>query len=286
MNGILLIDKPAGPTSHDIVARLRRHMGVRQIGHAGTLDPFATGLLVCLVGRATKLTQFIVGHRKTYRVQAVLNEMTDSYDRTGRIISRTDRIVSASDVAAAVEGFPERYDQTPPPYSAKKVGGTAAHKLARQGKSPSLRPETIEIYQLSVVQFSFPRLTLFAEVSSGTYIRSLIVDLAKRLGTVAHVAELHRLASGPFDVCDAIGLDDVLNLPPTDIPRRILAMQSALTDLPTVHLNVEDATAFVNGRWLGSTAAAGLVAVHVGDEFLGVGRIENGGLRPVRVISR
>lgn len=287
--GILLIDKPPGPTSHDVVVALRRGLRVRRIGHAGTLDPIASGLIVSLVGKATRFSQFIVGHRKRYLVLAVLNQMRDTYDRTGSIISETELIVTGEQMLAAVESFPRTYDQLPPAYSAKKIAGQRAYKLARDGLSVELEPRTVQIHKLELLDFDFPRCQLLAEVSAGTYIRSLVVDLARSLGTVGYVEELRRTAAGPFSIEDATALDEFLDLSPEAAADKLLPIDAGLADMPKVELAAEQKWAFANGQRIRSTQYEldqGLVCVYCDQQFMGLGLVQGDLLKPEKVIVR
>jgi len=286
VDGILLIDKPSGPTSHDVVVRLRNCFGQKRIGHAGTLDPIASGLLVCLFGRATRLTQFIVGHRKTYLVKTRLGQMRDTYDRTGEIIAESDRSVTREELASAIESFPNRYEQLPPKFSAKKVQGRPAYRLARQGRTPELKPQKVEIFRLSIVEFNFPDVELLAEVSAGTYIRSLAVDLAEAVNSYGYVDELRRTQSGPFTVEEAMALEELADLPRSKAESRILSPETALTEFDPVELTSGQKRSFVNGQFVDCRADEGLVRVYCRQEFVGMGRIENNILRPVTVIRR
>jgi len=286
MDGILLIDKPSGPTSHDVVNSIRRRLRQRRIGHAGTLDPLASGLLVCLVGRATRLAQFITGHHKTYHVTAVLNEMRDTYDRVGTIITQADRCVTPDQMRAAVEQFPREYDQMPPSFSAKQIAGRRAYDLAREGKPVELKPQRVRIYELSLVRFEFPRVDLSTDVSAGTYVRSLVVDLAETLGTFAYVDELRRIASGPFRVENAVPLDEFTSLSDAEVITPLLPVDAGLADLPSIHLAPDENRRFVDGQELACPAVEGLVAVYCDQRFVGVGQARDGQLKPIRVIYR
>ena len=210
MDGVLLVDKPAGPTSHDVVARVRRLTGQRRAGHTGTLDPFATGLLVICLGRATRLARFLSGTDKSYRATIRFGFATDTYDRTGRPVAREgDRAPGAPEPAqleAALEAFRGVIRQTPPPYSAKKIAGKRAHALARAGEEVKLEPVEVTIHELELVELEGELAVVRLRASSGTYVRSLAHDLGGRLGTGAHLTELRRTRVGEFSVEDAVTL--------------------------------------------------------------------------------
>ncbi|MFZ5624686.1 MAG: tRNA pseudouridine(55) synthase TruB, partial [Gemmatimonadota bacterium] len=210
MLGALLIDKPAGITSHDVVVRVRRVLGERSVGHTGTLDPFATGLLVVLVGRATRLARFVERRSKTYLATARLGVRTDTDDATGRVIDDAGRApgtVSRDEVAAALAALTGTCAQRPPAYSAKKVQGERSYRLARRGAAPELAAVEVTVERLELAAFDPPHVTFRAVVSAGTYVRAIGRDLGERLGTGAHLTALRREAIGDLRVEDAVPLD-------------------------------------------------------------------------------
>ncbi len=287
VDGILLIDKPDDHSSHDVIARLRGVLRTRKVGHAGTLDPIATGLLVCLVGRATKLSRYVTGYRKRYRVTAVLNQMRDTYDRTGELIEERDVAVTAEQFHEVIAAFPRQYDQLPPAYSAKKVGGFRAYKLAREGEEFELKHEPVEINSLSAVGFDFPRFEFEAEVSAGTYVRSLAVDLAAAMGTIAYVEELRRTHVGSFSVDDAEKLEAFLNLSEDAARGRVCPMIDAVGSMYQTKLSAVDGKKFMNGGWVtvvGDDVA--VTAVLCEGVVIGIGKIEGLKLKSLRVFSQ
>lgn len=210
-HGVLLVDKEPGPTSHDIIDRLRKATGIRKIGHAGTLDPFADGLLVCLVGKtATRLSQDMVGFDKEYIFGLRLGKATDTLDREGRLTETNHHIdidQVLMDLPEVIQRFVGKKTQIPPMYSAKKVKGKKLYELAREGKTIERKPVDIEIYSLELLDFEedeFPLITFRAHCSSGTYIRVLGADIAAQLGYAGHLESLRRTHVGDFSVEDAI----------------------------------------------------------------------------------
>ncbi|HEY3934650.1 MAG TPA: tRNA pseudouridine(55) synthase TruB [Gemmatimonadales bacterium] len=206
MTGGLLIDKPAGWTSHDVVAAVRRTLGTRAVGHAGTLDPFATGLLVVLVGKATRLARYVEALAKVYRATVCFGTATDTEDSTGTVIARrtpetwpTEGAIQSA-LATLVGSRPQR----PPAFSAKHVAGTRSHELARTGKAVELAEVQVHVHQITVDRWSPPELDICATVGRGTYLRSLARELGEVSGIPAHCAVLRRLAIGPFSVNDAM----------------------------------------------------------------------------------
>jgi tRNA pseudouridine55 synthase len=202
-DGILLVDKPAGISSHDVVAVVRRARGGLRAGHTGTLDPFATGLLLVALGRATRLIRFVPSEPKVYRASIVFGTATDTDDATGLVAERGP-LPDESAVFHAIHRLTGTLDQVPPAYSARHVDGRRAYAIARAGGDPVLAPATVTVSAWDVESFRDGELTVAITCSSGTYVRALARDLGRLCGTVAHVASLRRTRIGPFDVCDAV----------------------------------------------------------------------------------
>lgn len=202
----MLIDKPAGWTSHDVVAKVRRALDTRAVGHAGTLDPFATGLLVVLVGRATRLARFIEGTAKRYEATVMFGSATDTDDGTGRPVAEAvpETWPDGGTVDAALASLTGVIAQRPPAYSAKHVAGERSHRLARGGVMVDLPPVAVTVHRLERVRWQPPTLELHATVGKGTYLRAIARDLGERLGIPAHCGALRRTAIGPFDVTEAV----------------------------------------------------------------------------------
>lgn len=212
MEGFLLIDKPEGMTSHDVVDRLRRLTGVRRIGHAGTLDPFATGLLVVGVGRgATKRLGEVMGKDKAYEATAVLGATTATQDKTGEIMPTDPArpFPPEAEVRTAMATFLGPQRQTPPMFSAKKVGGRKLYELARKGETVERKPSEITVHAFDLLSYDPPRLAFLVRCSSGTYVRTLAHDLGAALGTGGYLETLRRTAIGEFLVEDAVRLEDL-----------------------------------------------------------------------------
>ena len=208
MNGLLVIDKPSGPTSHDVVDRIRRLLGERRIGHTGTLDPAASGVLPLVVGRATRLARFLSASDKTYEADIRLGVATDTYDADG---AATGAVHSGAwpgrdEVAAALESFRGRFSQQPPAFSAKKIHGRRSYDLARDRSILRPLPVAVTVHALELVDATADRVSLRIDCSAGFYVRSLAHDLGRRLGTGAHLAGLRRTRSGDFNSTDALAL--------------------------------------------------------------------------------
>ncbi len=210
MDGVIVVDKPEGWTSHDAVNRMRRLAGTRKIGHLGTLDPQATGVLPLVIGRATRLAQFYVRNDKVYDAWLHFGYSTDSYDKDGKPTSPvTEPRIDREELERALAGFRGVIEQVPPPVSAKKIGGTPAYKLARQQKPIELAPVRVEIYSLVLLEHSANEARLKVHCSGGTYLRSIAHDLGKILGCGAFLKGLRRIASGEFTLDQARTLEDL-----------------------------------------------------------------------------
>jgi len=204
--GLLLVDKPAGVTSHDVVLIVRRIDGERSIGHLGTLDPFATGLLVLLIGRATRLANFIVNEPKVYEARICFGSETDTDDSTG-VVTRSAQPPSSDAIESAISNLTGDIDQVPPDYSAKSVDGTRAYAAARKGNALALEPVRVHVHDWTIRDRTGDTIDVTIACGTGTYIRALARDLGRMTGSAAHLASLRRIRSGPFDVHDAYGLD-------------------------------------------------------------------------------
>jgi tRNA pseudouridine55 synthase len=221
--GLLLVDKPAGITSHDVVDIARRVYGERSIGHLGTLDPFATGLLVLLLGRCTRLATFIENEPKVYEATIRFGEETDTGDPTGDVI-RTAALPSPESVHAAIPALTGEIRQVPPEFSAKKILGAPAYRAARAGTPVVLAPSAVSVHAWDVVSLSEQEMNVSISCGGGTYVRALARDLGRACGSAAHLTSLRRTRSGPFDVRDAATVDEIRSAVPPRVRRlRIVA---------------------------------------------------------------
>ncbi len=206
--GMWLVHKPVGISSFGVVARVRQTTGIRKVGHAGTLDPQAEGLMIILVGKAfTRQADSFLKLDKVYEVEATLGQTSTTGDREGELTTVSNTHPSLAEIKEALGKFEGDIMQTPPIYSAIKVGGQRAYKLARAGKEITLEPRKVTIHQIELIDYSYPKLTFRAHVSSGTYIRSLVEDIGSELGTGAYMGALIRTAIGPHKLVDASDLD-------------------------------------------------------------------------------
>jgi tRNA pseudouridine55 synthase len=239
---MLLVDKPAGITSHDVVSVARRALGTRRIGHGGTLDPFATGLLVLLIGHATRLLPYVDGEPKVYDASIAFGSETDTDDVTGSVVA-TSPLPEPAAVAAAIARLTGVINQVPPAYSAKQVAGRRAYAAARRGEPLALDPVRVTVHEWVVRDSSADRLDVTITCGAGTYIRSLARDLGRLCGSSAHLAALRRTRSGSFDVADAISLNELREQGASPRPSR-----EALPNLPTVALSATDLAHVRHGR--------------------------------------
>ncbi|MFN2187446.1 MAG: tRNA pseudouridine(55) synthase TruB [Candidatus Promineifilaceae bacterium] len=207
--GVLNINKPAGLTSHDVVNHIRRVTGIKRIGHTGTLDPLATGVLLLCVGRATRLAEYLVGQDKRYRALIHLGKETDTYDREGQVVSELPVEATHDDVEKTLECFRGEIQQQAPAYSAIKVGGEALYKKARRGEKPDSPTRNVTVYEITLQSWNTPFLEIELLCSSGTYIRSIAHDIGRALGCGGSLETLIRLSVGDFSIDDAIGLEDM-----------------------------------------------------------------------------
>ncbi|MDD6551419.1 MAG: tRNA pseudouridine(55) synthase TruB [Lachnospiraceae bacterium] len=205
--GILVMDKPKDFTSFDVVAKLRGILHIKKIGHTGTLDPIATGVLVVCVGRATKLVSKLTAEEKVYDAGVLFGEKYDTGDITGKLIKKSDTVITEDDLGTACEKFTGDIDQIPPMYSAKKVNGKKLYEYAREGIEVEREPERIHIYSIELMSFDFPHAQIRVHCSKGTYIRTLIEDIAEAAGTVATMESLRRTKNGDFSIDEAVTFD-------------------------------------------------------------------------------
>jgi tRNA pseudouridine55 synthase len=259
MNGAIILDKPAGITSHDAVRAVRRICGERSVGHVGTLDPFATGVLVMLLGKATRLARYFGAASKTYEAVMRVGFATDTYDFTGTAQS-PDRLIDLhpAELTQLFGQFVGRRLQTPPAYSAKKIGGVPAYRLARKGRSVELGPVEISIGELALLEIKQQLVRFSVTASSGTYIRSLAHDLGERLGVGAHLTSLRRTAVGDFKIDEAVTLETLeLQVRDAASAERILKpLESLLPDLSSYVLSADESARVMNGQSVSLSSSA------------------------------
>jgi tRNA pseudouridine55 synthase len=291
MNGLLVLDKPAGMTSHDVVEVVRRATGERSIGHLGTLDPMATGVLPLLLGRYTRLAQFFGTAEKGYEGTIRFGYATDTFDAEGTAAGEPQAL--GMDLAA-LRGLAARFhgemEQMPPVFSAKKIGGVPAHKLARAGKPVEVKPARIVIHRFELLSLEEDEVTFEMQVSAGGYVRSVAHELGQLAGCGAHLAALRRTQAGVFTLAQAIGLDELKALAgtPEEIERRLPHPRTLLPEMPSVTVDEQAAGRLRNGMQvnLPEFSGASLVKVFTGPtELLGIAkRIAGTLMQPIVVL--
>ncbi len=288
---VLPVDKPVGPTSHDIVARARRALKTKRVGHTGTLDPFASGLLLLCIGNATRVAEYLTMLPKTYEAELVFGQATDTDDHTGAVVFESDRWRSSDEavIRAAFERWRGSHEQKPSQYSAKKVDGERAYDAARRGETVDIKPVVITIHDIGIAEIAMPRVRFTVTCSSGTYIRALARDIGDALGTGAHLTSLRRTRVGDHDVTRAVPLDQLDDS--VLVERTSLSALDAVAHMPRVDISDADLKEIGFGRAVhGSvvTTAAGrdgddvVVLAHDG-ALVAIARADGDMLRPKKV---
>ena len=287
MNGALLVDKPAGVTSHDVVAIVRRTLGTKSVGHTGTLDPFATGLLVVLVGKATRLARFLDGFEKEYEATIRLGQGSDTDDSTGTLGSRVaSRESSEAEVRAALDGFVGTQQQLPPAYSAKKVDGQRAYARARKGEEVVLKPVEVTIHAAELLRYAWPDAEIRVRVSTGTYVRSLARDLGAKLGVPAHCAALRRTGIGRFRVEGAQALEAIQGGQAVGRSggQQLIPMIELVGHLTQQEVTEEESVHLSHGRAIEGRAEGEAVALVRSGELLAIAKMKDGKAHPAVVL--
>lgn len=229
-----LINKPTGITSHDVIYKMRKALNIKRIGHAGTLDPLASGLMIVATGTDTKLLEYVVGLDKTYRCTAKLGATSSTYDSEGKItVFPNIQTPTAKDIKRVTQEFSGDIEQTPPQHSAVKIQGKKAYEYAREGQTIKIPSRLVSIYSIDIIDFTYPTLTIDTHVSSGTYIRSLVHDIGQRLNCGGYITALQRTSIGPCKLADAIDLADLNNQSPS------VSFSSIIPTFETVELSLE-----------------------------------------------
>jgi tRNA pseudouridine55 synthase len=292
MDGILNINKPPGITSHDVVQQVRRLLKERRVGHTGTLDPLATGVLVVCVGKATRIAQYLEAGVKEYDAVLQLGVTTDTLDREGQVLeTRTYTPADPSRVLSVLQSLTGTIMQTPPVYSALKVGGVPSYKLARQGKASPLQPRPVTIHRIELTRYADPFITIKVLCAKGVYIRSLCADIGEALGMGAHMVNLVRSRSGRFSIEDSVFLDQLARMPAEDISRVLVGIDNSLDDMPSITVMGDDTKKILHGNRIRQPAGASssencLVRIHSEEgRLLALGKIGAGDVRPELVFS-
>ena len=276
-NGVINIDKPSGVTSHDVVDVLRKVFRDVKIGHNGTLDPMATGVMAILVGEATKLSDVLTSENKIYKVKMLLGVETNTYDVTGKIMFAS--VVNKDEIyiKERIKRFIGKQLQTPPIYSAIRVEGKRAYEYAREGKEVNITPREIEIFKISNinVNLELKEVEFIVSCSKGTYIRTLVNDIGKKLGCGATMSELTRIKNGNFDIKDSVKLQEYIKYDIEKMIQYIIPIKKVFKENKIVNLNDEETNKFINGVKLKSKLSDQIVKVYNSDKYIGLGNIKD-----------
>lgn len=277
--GILNINKEKGISSARVVSLVRRALDMKKVGHTGTLDLEASGVLPIVVGKATRVSDYMMTKDKVYETEMILGSKTDTLDAAGEITEKSDKKVSKEEFLEAMNTFKGEIEQIPPMYSALKVNGKKLYDLAREGIEIERKRRKVTIYDIKLLDFDFPKAIIRVTCSKGTYIRTLVDDIGERLGTYAYVDELVRTRVGDFDIKDAIKSEDILNLEKNDIIKVLRPIDSALKDFGKIVLDRRYLDNLVNGQIVEVEEKVNdIIRVYAGDDFIGLGKnySENG----------
>jgi tRNA pseudouridine55 synthase len=277
MDGVLNIDKPEGITSHDVVKAIRKRFNVSKAGHLGTLDPMATGVLPIAIGKATRFSQFLPNSPKGYEGEIRFGFATDTYDRDG--VPTTEERPLEGNVEEAMRALTGILDQIPPPFSAKKIGGVPAYKLARKKRTVKIAAVRVEIRKFEPLVLEPPLLKFRVVCSPGTYVRSLVHDLGQRLGCGAHLTSLRRTCSGEFRIEEAVPLDKAS-------AEDIIGVDRLLRSMPRIEVSESDESKVMHGNQFRGEGDAQLARIfNKKGEFLAIASVENGWVRPRLVLT-
>jgi len=278
MDGFILINKPKDWTSYDVIRVLKNLFNVKKIGHSGTLDPFAEGLLIIGINRATKFIEFLMNLPKEYIAKIKFGIETDTLDIDGEIINFDNNFkLDEKNLEIAINDFPKNYEQIPPRFSAKKVNGKRAYELAREGRDFELKPKLVSIYDLKIESIDRVNneVILYLKVSSGFYVRSFARDLANKIGTFGYLLELKRIAIGNFKLENAHNINDK--------EFKLISIDKALDFIEKIE--ILDCKKFKNGQITTYKYKNGIYRVYCNSNFLGIGKVENNLLKPLKVLA-
>lgn len=273
MNGILIVNKPEGITSQGVVSKVKKALNVKKVGHTGTLDPLATGVLPILIGNSTKLSKYLIEHDKIYRAVIKLGEKSSTGDREGEIVEtkQVSENSEKSNIETALQSFLGKQTQTPPIYSAIKVNGKKLYEYAREGKEVEIPSREIEIYKIELIKFDRENKTVEFEVScsKGTYIRTLCEDIAESLGTAGFMLSLNRVKVDRFDLRDSFTIEDIENG-----IYKLISMEELFKDFPKIELNKRKLELFLNGVNLSFELEDGVYNIYSQEKYIGLGTVK------------
>lgn len=278
MDGIIVINKEKGYTSHDVVANLKKKLNISKVGHTGTLDPNATGVLPILIGKGTKFSKYLINHDKTYEVELELGTKTETADIEGKIVEEkdVDEEYVKRNLLQVLKSFEGKQEQLPPIYSAIKKNGKKLYEYARAGEKVEIEARQIEIYTIELLEYEEKNVRFTVNCSKGTYIRSLCEDIASKLNTVGYMKNLKRLQVGNFNIENAICIDN-LNL--ENIDKYVYTLEDMLKENNSIKLNEYKLKLFLNGVKLSVNNLDGIYKIYVKSRFIGTGTVKNGLLK-------
>lgn len=274
MDGLLIVNKPKGYTSHDVVNVVRKQLNIKKVGHTGTLDPNATGVLPILIGKATKISKYLIEHNKTYIATVKLGEKTDTGDSEGQVVE-TKKIpegLKKEDINKVLQSFLGKQKQLPPMYSAIKVNGKKLYEYAREGKELEIKPRDIEIYKIELLEYKNSKIKFEVECSKGTYIRTLCEDIAEKIETVGYMEELQRTKVNNFQIENSILLD---NITIENAEQNIIKIEEVFKDKNTIELDSKKLELFLDGVKLTYNLPQEIYRIYNNNQFIGIGVIEN-----------
>lgn len=278
MDGIIVINKEKEYTSHDVVAKLKKKLNISKVGHTGTLDPNATGVLPILIGKGTKFSKYLINHDKIYEVELELGKKTDTADIEGKVIEEkeVDEEYVNKNLLQVLESFIGKQEQMPPMYSAIKKNGKKLYEYARAGEKVEIEARKIEIYKIDLNKYNKNIISFVVSCSKGTYIRSLCEDIAEKLNTVGYMKNLKRLQVGEFNIRDAVYIDDI-DL--KNVNDYLITLEEILRGIPCINLDEKKLKLFLNGVQLTDNNIDGLYKIYVANKFIGTGTIKKGLLK-------
>lgn len=278
MDGIIVINKEKEYTSHDVVAKLKKKLNISKVGHTGTLDPNATGVLPILIGKGTKFSKYLINHDKIYEVELELGKKTDTADIEGKVIEEknVDEKYIKENLLQVLESFVGKQEQIPPMYSTIKKNGKKLYEYARAGEKVEIEPRKIEIYKIDLNKYDKNIISFVVSCSKGTYIRSLCEDIAGKLNTVGYMKNLKRLQVGKFNIKDAVYIDDI-DL--KNVNEHLITLEEILRETHCINLSEKKLKLFINGVQLTANNIDGLYKIYVANKFIGTGTIKKGLLK-------
>lgn len=272
LKGILNVNKEKGISSARVVSLVRRALGMKKVGHTGTLDLEASGVLPIVLGKATRVSDYMMTKDKVYETELILGAKTDTLDAAGKILEESDKEVTKEEFLQVMNTFKGEIEQIPPMYSALKVNGKKLYDLAREGIEIERKKRKVNIYDIKLLFFAFPKATIRVTCSKGTYIRTLVDDIGEKLGSLAYVNELKRVRVGDFDIKDSIKSGDLLEIPKEELIKKLYSIDTALKDFEKIVLDRKYLDKLVNGQVVEIDKNYGkIIRVYAGDDFIGLG---------------